>query len=164
MSDEATPDQPPPEKPKKKKRLTRKQAKAARERVKDPDASLSEIAKRSGYADKTNVHTALNKPHVQDRIRDLMDANPNLTEAALAKKLEEGLQAKEIKFFAHEGEVVDERETVDYAVRHRYLETAADWRGISEKRVKLTMDPPAPMTLEQAQEVLRKAQGQPPKT
>lgn len=56
---------------------------------------------------------------------ELMD-KAGLTDAVLARKLKEGANAKEIKYFAHEGEVTDEREVIDHNTRHRYVTTALE--------------------------------------
>ena len=132
------------------KRLTRKQAKIARARVRNPDATQVEIGDKVGMT-QPHVARELAKPHVQERIRQLMDANPRLTEKALTKKLVEGLNAKETKFFAHEGVVVSTRNTIDYATRHRYLETALRLRGLASSVIEATgkngapLVPPAPV-------------------
>lgn len=115
------------------KRLTRKQEKAARERVKDPEATLSEIGEKSGYTTPQHVTRELNKPHVQARVRELMDASEKLRVPALLKKLEEGLDANEIKFFADKGEVISERVTVDYPTRLGYLDRALELQGLKSK-------------------------------
>lgn len=47
-----------------------------------------------------------------------------LDETYLTKKLKEGLDAKETKFFAHNGVVQDTRDTIDYGTRKGYLELA----------------------------------------
>lgn len=124
----------PDEAPKKRKKLTRKQERLARAVVKNPESSLNELAADARMAGGTSsAWRALQTPHVKARIRELMDANPALQLPALTKRLEEGLGAREIKFFQHEGRVVDERVTVDYGTRHRYLETALELQGATEK-------------------------------
>lgn len=121
------------------KKLTRKQERLARAVVRDPQAPLSEIGRKSGYSGDSNQAVAgsawrtLQIPHVKARIRELMELNPKLHLVELTKRLEEGLGAKETKFFAHEGVVTDKRETVDYGTRHRYLETALELHGATEK-------------------------------
>lgn len=109
--------------------VRRKQARLARERVKDPDATLRELAQRADYSDSANVSRSLKLPAVKQKVAELMDARPKLRDEALFKKLEEGLDAKTTKFFAHEGTVVDERETIDFPTRHKYLETALVMKG-----------------------------------
>jgi hypothetical protein len=119
-------------------KLTKKQEKLARAVVKDPGASLRDLGKRAGYEgnDTNNPHVVyhtLNKPHVKARIRELMDMSPKLQIPGLLTKLEEGLDATETKFFAHQGEVVSERETIDYSTRRAYLDTALELQGVKER-------------------------------
>lgn len=155
MSDEDKPEKPKPwSKRKASGKLTRKQSRLAQARVAHPDDSLSQLAQRTAYADKTVVKRELDKPHVQDRMRALMAAHPQTCPEGLHKKLVEGLNAKEVKFFAHEGVVQDKRVTVDHSTRHRYLETAGDWAGLSEKRIRIIEDERPPLTLEIAAKVL----------
>ena len=105
----------------------------AKARVKHPEASLKELAVESGYSGADTVCRALNSEPVKARIRELLEASPKLRVKALTRKLAEGLEATETKFFQHEGVVTDQRETVDYATRHRYLETAFELHGAREK-------------------------------
>ena len=107
--------------------------KLARARIKRPDATLKELAVETGYSGPDTVCRALNSDAVKARIRELLEASPKLRVAALTRKLAEGLNATETKFFQHEGEVTDEREVVDYGTRHRYLETALELHGAREK-------------------------------
>lgn len=122
-----------------KRKLTRKQEKLARAMVKDPNASLSQLADAAGYEGPTksvkavSVWKAGNLPHVKARVRELMETSPKLNVPALLTKLEEGLEATDTKFFAHKGKVVSKRETVDYATRKGYLDTALEMQGVKEK-------------------------------
>ncbi len=110
------------------KRVTAKQAAIVRERIKNPHATQKEIGRKLGV-DQRYVARELTKPHVAAAMREQMDRRPKLISDALLERLEEGLEAKETKFFAHEGEVISKRETVDYGTRHRYLDTALRLRG-----------------------------------
>lgn len=116
------------------KRLTKKQERLARARVKNPHDTLFAIGKKAGYTGPMSAWRAVNQPHVKARIRELLDESPHLRVPALLDKLEEGLEANETKFFAHEGRVVSKRTTVDYGTRHRYLETALELHGAKEKQ------------------------------
>ena len=51
----------------------------------------------------------------------------------LAKRVAEGVNATETKFFAHEGRVVDQREVVAWGPRKAFAEIAAEWGGYVEK-------------------------------
>ena len=121
----------PGQKPK--RAISRQMNKLARARVKNPDATLKELAAETGYRGEDTVCRALNSDKVKARIRELLEASPKLKVAALTRKLAEGLNATETKFFQHEGEVTDEREVVDFGTRHRYLETALELHGAREK-------------------------------
>ncbi len=115
------------------RKLTPKQAKLARELLKNPEATLEELGQIVGYSDAAHVHSELEKEHVKDRVKDLMDASPKLRVPALLAKLEEGLDAQEIKFFADKGEVISERVTVDFPTRLGYLDRALDLQGLKQK-------------------------------
>ncbi len=121
-----------------KQKLTKKQEKLARAIVKDPGASLRDLAKRAGYeGNEVNnphiVYETLKYPHVKARIRELMDMSPKLQIPGLLTKLEEGLEATETKYFAHQGEIIDERTNPDYATRRNYLDTALEMQGAKER-------------------------------
>lgn len=133
--------------PRKRKRLTPQQRKIARLRVKHPDETQSEIAARVPTSREVVAET-IAKPHVQDRIRELMDANPKLTDEALTKKLASKIEAKETKFFQHEGRVMETRDVVDHGTQLKALEMAFELKGAMEKRIRVTQDPQPPMSLE----------------
>lgn len=120
------------EPPQKMKRLTANQKRIARARVKNPDASQREIGDIVGTS-RPHVARELAKPHVKAYIRDMMDMSPKLQIPGLLKKLEEGLEATDTKFFANQGEVISERTTIDYATRRAYLDTALELHGARER-------------------------------
>lgn len=140
--------------PRERKKLTKAQERLARAVVKNPDAGNGMLADKTGYSDGEHVRRALKLPHVQERIQHLMESHPATCPEGLHKKLVEGLDAQETKFFSFEGEVTDTRTVIDFNTRHKYLETAAEWAGISEKRVKISQDEAAPLSLEMAVKVL----------
>lgn len=115
--------------------LTGQQRALARARVKDPDATLGELAEQAGYSDEHGAWRALQTNAVKARIRQLLEASPKTKVTALLRKLAQGLNAKETKFFQHEGKVTETRDTIDYGTRHRYLETALELHGAREKPV-----------------------------
>lgn len=51
----------------------------------------------------------------------------------IAKAIQEGLEAKETKFFQHEGIVTDERDVVSWSERRAYAELAANLGSYTEK-------------------------------
>ena len=120
-------------------RLTKKQELIARARVRDPNASLSELGNTAGYRGATKQIVAIsawksvNSPNVKARIRELMDQRPATSLGGLLNTLEDGLGAKRTQFFAHEGKVVSSRTTKDYATRRGYLDTALEMHGAKER-------------------------------
>ena len=108
--------------------LTRRQKEIVDARVSDPLATHAELGKKVGIQ-RQNISAALRKPHIKQAIIELMDATPKLRNEALLRKVEQGLDAHETKFFAHEGEIVSTRKTVDFGTRHKYLDTALRLRG-----------------------------------
>ena len=120
------------------RRLTRQQQKLARLRVKFPDATLSELGRKADYDNPANVKRALDREHVQQRVRDLMDASPKLRVPSLLKKIEEGLEANVVQYFADKGKVRDKRVDRDLVTRHRYLDTALHLHGLKEKKIDVT--------------------------
>jgi len=71
-----------------------------------------------------------NLEKLKPRLRTLMEKH-GLSLGTLIVKLGEGLEAKKIH-----GTKDDFIEVEDYAVRHKYLETAAKWLGIEEAQEK----------------------------
>lgn len=76
----------------------------------------------SGGEDK--LVEAFQKPEVQRAILVALETE-GITDALIAKKIKEGLEATSVK--THEGIVVGE--FTDYFARHKYLETALKVRG-----------------------------------
>lgn len=114
------------EKKPRRKRLTPQQRKLVEARIKNPDATLAELARKADYHDAQGAHKALQSPNVQARMAELMDARPKLTKSALLDKLEEGLEAKDIRL-TPSGMQVDLGP--DHTARREYLKMAAQWRG-----------------------------------
>ncbi len=121
------------------KRLTPKQKKLVKAVVIDPNATLDELGQSSGYSDRAHVHRALRAPAVVDylaKTRDLMDQREKLSLGALLTKIEEGLDATELKTVTldENNKIKPSVEVPDFAVRHKYLDTALEIRGITGKR------------------------------
>lgn len=140
------------------KRLTKKQAKLVKARIKSPEDSLSELGQKADYDNPANVARALALPHVQDRMRALMDLNPATSLPGLLKKAAQGLEAKVMKIASFEGQITDEREYEDMPTQARFLEITAGWQGLDKKTVRLSLDAPPPMTLAQARDIILRAQ------
>ena len=116
------------------KSLTKKQAKLARARIIKPEATLSELGDISGYSSPQKVHRALALPHVQDRMRALMEAHHETNSIGLHKKMREGLNATTIKVFKGEDdELIESEEYVDHNARAKFLGFASTWVGLDEK-------------------------------
>lgn len=133
----------PSNKPKGRRKLTRMQERLARAIVRDPDATLGEVGQAAGYAKgrgkeraAISAWRASNQPHVKERIRELMNLRPATSLKGLHKTLEEGLRARETKFFAHKGKVKSTKHVVNHDTRHKYLETALELHGALEKDAK----------------------------
>ena len=120
------------------RRLTAQQRKLARLRVKFPDATLAELGEKAGYYDAAKTKRALDTEHVQQRVRDIMDASPALRVPSLLKKIEEGLEANVVQYFADKGKVRDKRVDRDLVTRHRYLDTALHLHGLKNKNIDVT--------------------------
>ncbi len=74
------------------------------------------------------VNRMMSRPAVQSALMQAQK-RAGISESYLTRKLKEGLNAKETKFFAHEGVVQDSRDVIDFNTRHKYLETAHKLRG-----------------------------------
>lgn len=127
-------------KPRVKRSLSAKAKKLVKAFVKNPDLTLREAGEKAGYkyAPAVSAHRALNSPDVQFAFREAMAKHKSFQHKALLDKLSEGLNAMTKKYFAHEGEVVDEREDVDFSARYSYLALAAKLGGLEPNRMEHT--------------------------
>ena len=119
----------------------------ALERVKDPTATLDEIGRRAGYksSPRQKAWDALQDKGVKNEVERLMDKEEGLRMPSLLKKLNEGLDAKDTKFFQEKGVVKDTRDVVAWGERRQYLGMALELRGA----LRGNKDPnQAPMSLE----------------
>ncbi len=93
--------------------------------------SSAEAARAAGYSEsvarKADVRITGNAA-VQEAFKQLLD-RAGITDEKLARRLAEGIDAKETKFFAHEGRVISTRTVIDYGTRHRYLELVLKLKG-----------------------------------
>lgn len=99
----------------------------------DPDLTLAEAGKRAGFKGSFVTQTASNalrRTKARGIIIEEMDNRPGLKTPALLKKLEEGLDAKNTKFFSHKGVITDRVDCIDYSTRKGYLELAGRWRKL----------------------------------
>ncbi len=92
-----------------------------------------QAALAAGYsAQRAKKAEELIVPIIRRRFRKLLYKRVKLEK--IADRLAEGLDATEIKHFAFQGEVKDERELVDFAERRKYIETAAALMGLEEEK------------------------------
>jgi hypothetical protein len=56
-------------------------------------------------------------------------AEAGITDELLAQQLREGLDAREIQFFAKDGVVVSHRTVVDFATRYKYVDLCLRSKG-----------------------------------
>ena len=95
----------------------------------DTGGNATEAVKRAGYQVKDDHVAAeigyenLRKPEIHRAVQALLESY-NLNADAMGLKLFEGLNATRTHFFAHEGQVISEREVVDFKSRAVYLDMA----------------------------------------
>ncbi len=118
----------------------------------DPDITLKEAGEKAGWPNNSasNAYQALRSPSARELFRREMEKRPGLRHSALAEKLEQGLAATTTKLFAHEGQIVDERELVDFGARATYLTLAAKLADLDPaSRTELTGAGGAPLVTQQ---------------
>ena len=93
----------------------------------DNGGNTTAAVKQAGYEVANDnvaaVHGAvtLRNPKVQQVIKVILE-DYKLTPGFMALKLFQGLNATKLHFFTHRGQVVSEREVVDFRVRAAYLD------------------------------------------
>lgn len=110
--------------------MTEKQKIFVREFCKSGDHI--EAARIAGYSEislRQAAHENLKKPHVLAEIKARMD-DAGITEEFLFEKLHQGLNATVIRVFCHEGNILSSEPFIDYATRHKYLDTALQLRDM----------------------------------
>ena len=117
------------------KRLTVKQHKFVKQVVNHPDKTLTECARAVGYAQPTNEMVRLMKnPDVRSEFQRLMALNPKLENKALLDKLAEGMEATK-------PDPCGPGEIKDFAVQHKYLQTALQLTGALDNRERDNAQP-----------------------
>lgn len=95
--------------------------------------NYTQSMKKAGYDDGTHDSTKIEKAQrilTKARIPLGMSLLAHgVTEAKISQRLGEGLDAMETKFFAHEGEVTDERDVVNHGERRKHLVMALEVLG-----------------------------------
>lgn len=116
------------EKPRKerRRRLTPKQQKLVKERLKNPNASLSELALQSHYTARQTVHATLNKPQVAATIQEAIAARQELSKNSLAEIIVQGIQATKKSWH---GQELTEKEQPDFLERRQMTELVLKLTG-----------------------------------
>ena len=102
--------------------MTAKQRKLIRAKVRNPNATLKELARKTTYAGPAEVWDALQGKDVQAGIRAMMNRSKKLQPSALLKNLEEGLAAKVV----FQG---SQMSAPDHNVRHKWWQDAMKLQG-----------------------------------
>jgi hypothetical protein len=78
--------------------------------------NISEAGRASGYGTAQSAHRALNRMgfYLPEILRRM-----NIPAEKVLKKLDDQMEAKETKFFAHQGIVLDSKEVVAHDIQHR---------------------------------------------
>lgn len=120
-------------------RLTLKQKKFVKAYFETGNAT--EAARQAGYSPKrarqAGSENVAKRDLSQEAMAEILD-KAGLTDEAIAHKLSEGADAKETKFFARDGLVIETRDVAAWGVRHSYLETALKAKGYLRNRVEVT--------------------------
>ena len=99
----------------------------------DPDRTFQQAGEMAGFPKKTaasQAHRALRSKGAQEFFDRAMAKHPILQDDGIAQTLAEGMRSTAMKFFAHEGQVIDERECVDFGARHSYVSLVTKLRGL----------------------------------
>lgn len=105
--------------------------------------SVLQAALAAGYAPSTAKSDVYQMPAVRSALVELMDQR-GLGDDKLLAKLEEKLEAKETKFFAHEGQVVETRDVVAHGIQLQALDIALKLKRLYPERAEA---PQGPFTL-----------------
>lgn len=103
--------------------------------------SLTDAALKAGYSPECagqSGYQALKA--IRRKMPALLDSKGLTDEALIEKYLKPALEAKETKFFAHEGIVKDERELIAWSPRLTALDMAFNLRGDYAKQSDLDPD------------------------
>jgi hypothetical protein len=93
--------------------------------------SSAQAARDAGYAESTAMRAdeqIASKPAVRGAFKKLMEA-AGITDELLARRLKEGIDAKETKFFQKDGLVISKRTVVYHGERRSHLELALKLKG-----------------------------------
>ena len=98
--------------------------------------TLTAAAEKAGYSCKQAAHRALSD--AKGKFSEVMELHGLTDSAIIYDYLLPAMQAEETKFFAHEGEVVSERNVIAWGVRVNALALAAKLKGLVVEHVDHT--------------------------
>jgi hypothetical protein len=99
--------------------------------------SMKRAALAAGYPESIANHPGAKIiPHTIDEFR--AELQRRIPIEKLSQRIAEGLDAKETKFFQHEGKVVETREVIAWAERRQYADLAATLKGLAVKEQEET--------------------------
>ena len=81
------------------------------------------------FCDLLRRDWCINLRKLKNHINEWLD-NVGLSDERIKAKISEGFKAKETKFFAHQGEIVSEREVEALDIQRKYVEMAAKVKGL----------------------------------
>ncbi len=105
--------------------------------------TLAEAGKIAGYSDSSAAEKACkiaNNQQNQRTFNAILDA-AGVTDEFLSKRIRELSTAKETKFFAHQGVVIDEREVEALGIQDSIIQFATKVKGHLVDKVQLDLDP-----------------------
>ena len=122
-----------------KKWTTKKEARKAVKMIAEGE-SVPAAMRKLGYSNLTATFTPkilLKNRNFQEALNEyqkaVQDRNPKIFEKA-ARVMDEGLDAQEIKVFAHQGKIVDEKSYTDHPTRLKYAEFLARIFGMIQDK------------------------------
>ncbi len=133
--------------------LSRRQQALARLAVARPDLSDTEIMRLAGYTGtKHGKDAPLKNPAVRLYMSQHLD-DAGATLASSARVIAEAQNAREVKFFTHEGKVTDERVVVDHVTRLKAARLNGEYRNEFNQRERREGDWAKDLTDEQLAKV-----------
>jgi hypothetical protein len=109
------------------KAAVRQRAKIIAQEMFNGSTAIDAVIK-AGYSKDTAVTNIINNPIVKKTFNELLD-KAGLTDDKIALRMKELSEAKETKFFSHEGEVVETREVDALSIQADMIKFAAKVKG-----------------------------------
>ena len=109
--------------------------------------SMRQAALAAGYAPSTaeSAYRAI-LPGVKQIFQDAL--HRHISVGKLAKRISEGIDAEETKFFQKDGIVTDKRDVIAWSERREYSELAAKLFGFATDKLSLTGEEGGPLAIE----------------